>query len=76
MNAPQLQQITAQPDGTYGVVITDTAGEQQTLRCTVSSGRDVPVVAADPDLFMAGRLGNPRLVIAAVVAFHQARQAG
>ncbi|MEV6596495.1 hypothetical protein AB0M36_06445 [Actinoplanes sp. NPDC051346] len=65
--------MTAVGDDTYEVVFDGTV-EPSTVLCTVNMSGVVPGVSVKPDPFMSGDYGDPRPIMAAVIAMHQARQ--
>jgi hypothetical protein len=68
---PRLHGISVLSGSEYSVVF-DTSEGLLEIECRVTL-EPVPAVRAEPDLFSEGRLGDPRLVAAAVLAFHRAR---
>ncbi|MEU4241971.1 hypothetical protein [Actinoplanes sp. NPDC026619] len=71
----RISQITAVGDDAYEVAF-EGAVDPSTIRCTVDLSGSVPSVQPKPDLFMTGDYGDPRPIMAAVLALHRARQVG
>ncbi|SCG67302.1 hypothetical protein GA0070623_3261 [Micromonospora rifamycinica] len=72
MSPSRMRQLTAVADDTYEVVFDGTV-EPSTVLCTVDMSSGVPGVSVQPDPFMSGDYGDPRPIMAAVVAMHRAR---
>jgi hypothetical protein len=72
MSAARMRQITAVGEDQYEVVFD--AAEPSTVLCTVDPSGSVPSVSAKLDQFMSGDFGDPRPIMAAVIAVHRARQ--
>ena len=68
-----MKQLTAVGDDVYEVVFDGTV-EPSTILCTVDTSGVAPGVSVQPDPFMSGDYGDPRPVMAAVLAMHRARQ--
>lgn len=73
MSAVRISQITAVAEAEYEV---DFEGQvdPSTIRCTVDLSGSVPGIDPKPDVFMTGDYGDPRPIMAAVLAVHRARQ--
>jgi hypothetical protein len=74
MSAVRISQITAVGEAEYEVVF-EGAVDPSTILCTVDLSGSVPGVNPKPDMFMTGNYGDPRPIMAAVLAVHRARQA-
>jgi len=73
MSPSRMKQLTAVGDNEYEVVFDGTV-EPSTVFCTVDMSGVVPGVSVKPDPFMSGNYGDPRPIMAAVIALHRARQ--
>ena len=73
MSPSRMKQLTAVGDDEYEVVF-DGAVEPSIVLCTVDMSGVVPGVSVKPDPFMSGNYGDPRPIMAAVIAMHRARQ--
>ena len=73
MSPSRMKQLTAVGDDEYEVVF-DGAVEPSMVLCTVDMSGVVPGVSVKPDPFMSGNYGDPRPIMAAVIAMHRARQ--
>jgi hypothetical protein len=73
VSAVRVKQITAVGDNEYEVVF-DGQVDPSTILCTVDLSGSVPGVDPNPDRFMTGDYGDPRPIMAAVLAIHRARQ--
>jgi len=69
----RMKQLTAVGDDVYEVVFDGTV-EPSMVLCTVDMSGVVPGVSVKPDPFMSGDYGDPRPIMAAVIAMHRARQ--
>jgi hypothetical protein len=65
--------LTAVGEGAYEVVF-DGSVEPSTVLCTVDTSGVAPGVSVKPDPFMSGGYGDPRPIMAAVLAMHRASQ--
>lgn len=73
MSPSRMKQLTAVGEDVYEVVFDGTV-EPSTILCTVDMSGVVPGVSVKPDPFMSGDYGDPRPIMAAVLAMHRARQ--
>lgn len=73
MSPSRMRQLTAVGDDEYEVAF-DGAVEPSVVLCTVDMSGVVPGVSVKPDPFMSGNYGDPRPIMAAVIAMHRARQ--
>jgi hypothetical protein len=73
VNVSLMTRVTALGDDLYEVVFDGTA-EPSTVLCTVEMSGVVPGVSVNPDPFMSGDFGDPRPVMATVLAMHRARR--
>jgi hypothetical protein len=73
VSAVRISQITAVGEAEYEVVF-EGAVDPPSILCTVDLSGTVPGVTPKPDLFMTGDYGDPRPIMAAVIAVHRARQ--
>ncbi len=70
-----MNRVTAVGDDVYEVEFDGTV-QPSTVLCTVDMSGAAPGVSVQPDPFMSGDYGDPRPIMAAVIAMHRARQFG
>jgi hypothetical protein len=75
MSPSQIKQLTAVGDNEYEAVFDGTV-EPSRILCTVDMSGVSPGVSVRPDPFISGNYGDPRPIMAAVLALHRARQVG
>jgi hypothetical protein len=79
MMQSRLIQISALPDGTYELVF-DAIGEHRRYVCEVQEHHGIQAVSSVPSLTVMDPgsdepdVGDPRPIVAAVLAMHRARQ--
>lgn len=71
VDAARLRQITATGEDVYEVSFD---GAPETMTFTVVEIRGIRGANPHPDLFMSGRFGDPRPIVRAVLAVHDARR--